>query len=85
MGRLRLLRNQAEFLADLHRLCSSFGAEFIKQPAGMGLYGVFADEEFFGNLPVAHAVCDQLEYFQLAGRNRKLAQFSFIQDKGRGG
>jgi hypothetical protein len=51
----------------------------------MRLYRVLTDEEFFGNLPVAHTGCDQVEDFQLPGRHSKLTQFSFIQDKGRGG
>ena len=85
MGRLRFLRNQAKLLAELHCLCPSFRAEFIKQPAGMRLDGVLADEKLLRNFPVAHTVCDQLKYLQFAACNTELPQSSFIQGKGRRG
>ena len=52
------LRNQPEFLPNLHRLCSSFGVEFVKQAAGVRLHCVFTYEKFFGNFPIAHALGD---------------------------
>src|SRR5881409_1641560 len=54
-------RNQSQLFSHLHRLGSSSGAQLVEQAAGMGLDGVFADKEFFGDLAIAQAVGNQLE------------------------
>ena len=59
-------RNQSQLFSHLHRLGSSSGAQLVEQAAGMGLDGVFADKEFFGDLAIAQAVGNQLEDLQLA-------------------
>ena len=47
----------------------------------MGLDGVFADEEFFGDLTIAQAVGNQLQDLQLAARNPEFAQSRLVQSK----
>jgi hypothetical protein len=44
----------------------------------MRLYRVFADKKLFGNLAVAHANGNQLEYLGFATSNTQFTQFSFI-------
>src|SRR5947208_16994985 len=74
-------RNQSQLFSQLHCLGSAPGAQLVEQSAGMGLDGVFADEEFFGDLPIAQAVGNQLEDLQLAARNPKLGQSLLIQSE----
>ncbi len=74
-------RNQSQLFSHLHRLGSSSGAQLVEQAAGMGLDGVFADKEFFGDLAIAQAVGNQLEDLQLAARNPEFAQSRLVQSK----
>src|SRR5438132_8051930 len=74
-------RNQSQLFSQLHGLGSAPGAQLVEQAAGMGLDGVFADEEFFGDLAIAQAVGNQLEDLQLAARNPEFAQSRLVQSK----
>jgi hypothetical protein len=65
----------------LDGLGSSVDAQFVEQAAGMGLDGVFADKEFFGDLAIAQAVGNQLEDLQLASGNPELGQSLLVQSK----
>src|SRR5207244_3313473 len=76
-----LLRNQPQFLAPLDCLCSSPGAEFVEQPAGMGLDSVLANEKSFSDLAVTQTVGNQPEYFQFAFGDRQFLQSFFVQSK----
>ena len=49
-------RNQSKRFSQLHGLGSAPGAQLVEQAAGMGLDGVFAHKEFFGDLAIAQAV-----------------------------
>ena len=75
------LRNQSQLFSQLHGLGSAPGAQLVEQAAGMGLDGVFADKEFFGDLAIAQAVGNQLEDLQLAARNPEFAQSRLVQSK----
>jgi hypothetical protein len=75
------LRNQPQLFAPLDCLCSSLGAEFVEQPAGMCLDGALADEKAFSNLAVAQTVRNQPEYFQFAFGDRQFLQSFFVQSK----
>src|SRR5437879_1594447 len=74
-------RNQSQLFSQLHRLSSAPGAQLVEQAAGMGLDGVFADEEFFGDLAIAQAAGNQFEDFELAARNPELGQSRLVQSK----
>jgi len=63
----------------LHRLSSSFGAQLVKQVAGVRLHCVFSYEKFFGDLSIAHALSDELEYLELALGDGKLTQLPCVQ------
>ena len=75
------LRNQSQLFSQLHCLGSAPGAQLVEQAAGMGLDGVFADKEFFGDLAIAQAVGNQLEDLQLARINAELGQSLLVQSK----
>ncbi len=47
----------------------------------MGLDGVFADKEFFGDLAITQAVGNQLEDLQLARSNAEFGQSLLVQSK----
>ena len=53
-----LLRNESHFFSDLNGLSASLGAELVEETARMSLDCVLADEEFVGNLAVAHPLRD---------------------------
>src|SRR5438552_18676992 len=74
-------RNQSQLFSQLHCLGSAPGAQLVEQAAGMGLDGVFADEESFGDLAIAQAVGNQLEDLQLASGNAELGQSLLVQSK----
>src|SRR5213080_2173723 len=74
-------RTQSQLFSQLHCLGSAPGAQLVEQAAGMGLDGVFADEEFFGDLAIAQAVGNQLEDFEFAARNAELLQSLLVQSK----
>src|SRR5258708_4644366 len=76
-----MLRNQSQLFSQLNGLSSAPGAQLIEQAAGMGLDGVLADKEFFGDLTIAQAVGNQLEDLQLAARNPELGQSLLVQSK----
>src|SRR2546425_8132535 len=71
-------RNQSQLFSQLHCLGSAPGAQLVEQAAGMGLDGVFADEEFFGDLAIAQTDGNQFEYLQFAAGYAKFAQFYFF-------
>ena len=50
---MKTLRNQSEVFSNLHGLCSPFGAEFIKQAAGVGFHRVLAYKKLGGDLAIA--------------------------------
>src|SRR6476620_7916279 len=75
------LRNQSQLFSHLYGLGSSSGAQLIEEPAGVGLYCVFADEELFGDLAVAQAVGNQFQNFQLARSDAEFAQSGLVQSK----
>src|SRR5689334_8178067 len=52
------LRDESHIFSDLNGLRAAFGAELVEEPARVGLDGVFADEEFVGDLAIAQAVSD---------------------------
>lgn len=69
-------------LADLHGLGTAFCAELIKEPAGMGLHGIFADEEVSGDLTIAKAGGDEAKNLQFTGGNAELTDTSLVDDEG---
>ena len=75
------LQNQSDLLSDLHRLSASLGAELVKETTRVGLDRVFADEEFLGDLPVAHSLSDQLQNLQFTFGDAKSFQPLLIQSK----
>jgi hypothetical protein len=79
------LRKQPYFFCDLNSLRTSFGAELVEQTARVGLNGVFADEEFFSDLAVGHALGNEFEDFQFALRDAEVLQSLFIYREGHGG
>src|SRR5947208_12510429 len=74
-------RNQSQLFSQLHCLGSAPGAQLVEQAAGMGLDGVFADEEFFGDLAIAQAVRNELEDFEFAPSNAELGQSLLVQSE----
>ena len=76
------LRNDAELFAQLHGLGAALGAQFVKDPAGVSLYSVFAHKELFGDLSVAETLCDEFQYFQFARRNAEGFAFGVVGAKG---
>src|SRR5215469_4421242 len=74
--------NDAEFFPQLHRLGAALGAQFVKDAAGMSLYGVFAHEELFGDFPVAETLGDEAQYFQFARRDGEGFAFAVVRAKG---
>ena len=73
-----MLWDQSHFFSDLYCLSAAPGAEFVEQTARVSLDGVFADEEFVGDLAVAEALGDQLEDLQLAPRDAEVFQSLLI-------
>src|SRR5690242_21034429 len=55
------LFRSAEFFRQLNRLGAPPGAQFVKNAAGMGLDGVFADEKLGGDFAVAQALRDEFQ------------------------
>ncbi len=47
-------------------LSAAFGAELVKNTAGMGLHSVLADEEFFGDFAITEALGDEFEDLEFA-------------------
>ena len=81
----KVLGNQAEFFAELNGLGTAAGAKLIEDAAGVRLDGVFADEEFLGDIAVAHALGDQLEDFKFAWRDGELILLGGVQGEWAGG
>ena len=78
------LGNEAGGLGDLDGLGATPGAELVEETAGMGFYGVFADEEAGGNLAIAEAGGDEAEDFQFARGDAELGEAGFVGDEGIG-
>jgi hypothetical protein len=78
-------RQEAKLFAELDGLGASAGAELVEDAAGVGLDGVFADEELSGNLAVAHALGDELKDFQLAGSDAEGFAPGLIDGEGSSG
>src|SRR5580704_16143531 len=80
-GGAEALRNQPGGLADLHGLGPPLSAELVKQPAGMGLYGVFANKEPVGNLPIAQPGGDEPKNLQFTRGDAEFANARLIHDE----
>jgi hypothetical protein len=76
------LRNEAGGLGDLDGLGAALGAEFVEEAAGMGLHGVFTDEEAGGDFAIAEAVGDEAEDFQFAGGDAELGEAGLVGSEG---
>ncbi len=74
-------RDEAEFFAKLDGLSAAFGAELVKNTAGVGLHGVFADEELFGDFAVAEALGDEFQDFQFAGSDAEGFALCLVLDE----
>ena len=74
-------RNQPGGLANLHGLCTPPGTELIEQAAGMGLHGVFADEELIGDLAIAQSGGDEAENLELARRNAEFTGARLVDNE----
>ena len=61
------------------------GAEFVEEAAGMGLHGVFADEEAGRYFSIAEAGGDEAEDFEFAGSDGEFGEVGFVGDEGLGG
>ena len=72
---------QAEFLAELHRLRPSSSPEFVENTAGMGLNRVLAHKELLGDLSVAQALGYQPKDLKLAAGDMEILSLSLIQDE----
>src|ERR1700719_3957528 len=79
------LRNQAGGLGELDCLGAALGAEFVEEAAGMGLHGVFADEEAGGDFAIAEARGDEAEDFEFARGDGEFGEARFVGDEGFGG
>ena len=78
------LRDQPHFLSELYGLSAPPRVEFVEETARVGFDGVFADEEFAGDLTVAQALCDQFEDFEFATRDAEIFQALFVQTERQG-
>src|SRR5229473_7130857 len=78
------LRNEAAGLGDLDGLGAALGAEFVEEAAGMGLHGVFADEEAGGDFAIAEAGGDEAEDFEFAWSDAELGEAGLVGDEGIG-
>src|ERR1700761_1647563 len=76
---------EAKLFAELDGLGAAAGAELIEDAAGVGLDGVFADEELSGDLAVAHALGDEFQDFKLAGCNAEGFSPGFVDGEGDAG
>jgi len=74
--------NQAEFFRQLNRLGAPPGAQFVKNAAGMGLDGVFADEKLGGDFAVAQALRDEFQDFQFARSDAEGFAFAVVWKEG---
>ena len=79
------LGNEAGGLGDLDGLGAAPGAELVEKAAGMGFYGVFADEEEGGDFAIAEAGGNEAEDFQFARGDTELGDAGFVRDEGDGG
>ena len=72
---------KAEFLAELHRLRSSFRPEFVENTAGMGLHRALAHKKLLGDFAVAQALGDQFKDLKLTASDMEVLTFSFVRDE----
>lgn len=75
-------RDEAGGLGELDSLGAAPRAELIEQAAGMGLHGVFADEEPVCDFTIAEAGGDQAEDLEFARGNAELTNPRFVDDEG---
>jgi hypothetical protein len=80
-----LSREQAEFFAELDGLGAALRSEFVEDAAGMGLDGVFTDEELRGNFAIAHALGDEFEDIEFAAGDAEVFALAIVKDEGIGG
>jgi len=76
------LGNEAGGFGDLDGLGAAPGSEFVEEAAGVGLDGVFADEEASGDLAVAEARGDEAENFEFARGDGELGEAGFVRNEG---
>jgi len=79
------LRDEGGGFGDLDGLGAAPGAEFVEEAAGMGFYGVFADEEASADFAIAEAGGDEGEDFEFTRGDGELGEASFVGDEGIGG
>ena len=71
--------NEAHCLSNLHSLCSSSGAEFVKEPTRVGLDCVLADEQFLRNFAITQPIGNKLKDFEFSGCHAEFVQFLLVQ------
>jgi hypothetical protein len=84
-GMRRRSRDQPGGFADLDGLGAALGAKLVKQAAGMGLNGVFAEEEAAGDFAVAQAGGDEAEDLEFAGGDAELDPAGVVESERAGG
>jgi hypothetical protein len=72
---------QAEFLAELHRLRSSSRPEFVENAAGMCLHRTLAHKKLLGDFAVTQALGDQFKDLKLTASDMEVLTFSFVKDE----
>src|SRR5882724_3709087 len=79
------LGDEAGGFGDLDGLSAAPGAELVKEAAGVGFDGVFADEEASGDFAVAEAGGDEGEDFEFARGDGEFGEAGFVGDERYGG
>src|SRR5690349_11737996 len=82
--RIILSGDQSGLLRDLNGLRATSGIELVEEPARVGLHGVLADEELFGDLAVAEPRGDESEDLMLARGDAQLFESGLVDDEGPG-
>lgn len=72
-------------LAQLHRLGTAAGSEFVEEPARVSFHRVLADKQAVGDLAVAESGGDQGENFQFTWGDAQFANPLLIGRKRSGG
>src|ERR1700688_282503 len=74
-------RQQTELFAELHRLRSPPGPQFVENTTGMCLDRVLAHKKFFSNLAITHSLRYQFQNLQLSPRNPQVLSLPLVRDK----
>src|SRR5258708_6186271 len=82
---MEALGDEAGGFGDLDGLSAAPSAELVKEAAGVGFDGVFADEEAGGDFAGAEAGGDEGEDFEFARGDGEFTEASFVGDEGLGG